>query len=206
MSILQSVVADMESVGEGEAMAVHCKAGLGRTGTCIGAYLMKHYKLTAREVIGWMRICRPGMVIGPQQHFLQEIESIMWQEGDVFRSNLLQEGKLAEAVIMQDTSHSILATPKNRGMHAGQHVNFVTPEASGSNGQSSDDTSQDITMASPVQSSATPTSPLPSSLSSTGSLQERIESSKIADNSPQEGDQANALLQRKLRQNLNQFM
>jgi cell division cycle 14 len=71
MSILQAVVADMESVGENEAMAIHCKAGLGRTGTCIGAYLMKHYRLTAREVIGWMRICRPGMVIGPQQHFLQ---------------------------------------------------------------------------------------------------------------------------------------
>lgn len=74
MSILQAVVADMESVGEGEAIAIHCKAGLGRTGTCIGAYLMKHYRLTAREVIGWMRICRPGMVIGPQQHFLQDIE------------------------------------------------------------------------------------------------------------------------------------
>lgn len=74
MSILQAVVADMESVGKNEAMAIHCKAGLGRTGTCIGAYLMKHYRLTAREVIGWMRICRPGMVIGPQQHFLQDIE------------------------------------------------------------------------------------------------------------------------------------
>jgi cell division cycle 14 len=74
MRILQAVMADMESVGKDEAMAIHCKAGLGRTGTCIGAYLMKHYRLTAREVIGWMRICRPGMVIGPQQHFLHDIE------------------------------------------------------------------------------------------------------------------------------------
>ncbi|KAL7430048.1 hypothetical protein ACHAXH_001194 [Discostella pseudostelligera] len=74
--------------GCGGAVAVHCKAGLGRTGTCIGAYIMKHYKFTAAEIIGYMRICRPGMVIGPQQHFLASIESIMWQEGDVYRMNI----------------------------------------------------------------------------------------------------------------------
>lgn len=66
-------------------VAVHCKAGLGRTGTCIGCYLMKHYKFTAAEVIGWLRICRPGTIIGPQQHFMVEMEPIMWREGDLFR-------------------------------------------------------------------------------------------------------------------------
>lgn len=67
------------------AIAVHCKAGLGRTGTCIGAYLMKHYRLTAAQVIGWMRVCRPGSVIGPQQHFLEELQPRMWKEGDEYR-------------------------------------------------------------------------------------------------------------------------
>ena len=57
------------------AIAVHCKAGLGRTGTCIGAYLIKHYGFTAAEAIAWMRICRPGSVIGPQQWYLHTFEA-----------------------------------------------------------------------------------------------------------------------------------
>jgi len=89
LKILHAVVNGMESIRDDQAMAVHCKAGLGRTGTCIGAYLMKHYRLTAKEVIGWMRICRPGMVIGPQQHFLADIEGLMWQEGEMmYRSHV----------------------------------------------------------------------------------------------------------------------
>ena len=46
-------------------------AGLGRTGTLIALYMMKHYKFTAAESIAWIRICRPGSVIGPQQNFLE---------------------------------------------------------------------------------------------------------------------------------------
>ncbi|KAH9116127.1 hypothetical protein AeMF1_009895 [Aphanomyces euteiches] len=59
------------------AVAVHCKAGLGRTGTCIGCYMMKHEQFTAREVIGWLRLCRPGSVIGPQQEFMEEVQDLM---------------------------------------------------------------------------------------------------------------------------------
>ena len=80
-SILRKVVAKFESIPSEKGFAVHCKAGLGRTGTMIGAYLMKHYRLTAAEAIGWMRICRPGMVIGPQQQYLENLEEEMWQEG-----------------------------------------------------------------------------------------------------------------------------
>eukprot|EP00978_Attheya_sp_CCMP212_P026329 scaffold86361_cov60-Attheya_sp.AAC.4 len=85
IKVLQRIVGVFERVQPDKGFAVHCKAGLGRTGTCIGAYIMKHYRFTAAEAIGWMRICRPGMVIGPQQQFLQDLEQRLWHEGDITR-------------------------------------------------------------------------------------------------------------------------
>lgn len=83
-NILQSFLQICES--EKGAFAVHCKAGLGRTGTNIAAYMIKHYNYSAKETIAWCRICRPGSVVGPQQQFLSSIEEKLKREGEQFRA------------------------------------------------------------------------------------------------------------------------
>ena len=68
---------------------MHCKAGLGRTGVLICAYLIKHHGFAPEEAIGYIRICRPGSVIGPQQKFLLSRAKQLAAEGQEFREALL---------------------------------------------------------------------------------------------------------------------
>jgi len=67
------------------AVAIHCMAGLGRTGTLIGLHCMKHMGWNARAFIAWNRICRPGSILGAQQQFLCDMEKEMFQAGFALR-------------------------------------------------------------------------------------------------------------------------
>ncbi|KPI86402.1 putative tyrosine phosphatase [Leptomonas seymouri] len=79
------------ATGEPGAVAVHCLAGLGRTGTMIAVYVMRHYGFTARGVIGWMRLCRPGSIAGVQQQYLDTIERRLRPSPYVLATQILKD-------------------------------------------------------------------------------------------------------------------
>ncbi|KAG6005260.1 hypothetical protein E4U21_000297 [Claviceps maximensis] len=102
-----------------KGIAVHCKAGLGRTGCLIGAYLIYRHGFTADEVISFMRFMRPGMVVGPQQHWLHLNQGTFrewWVEERVER-RLRKEMAAAAAAVTAATAGAGPPSTPIRVMH-----------------------------------------------------------------------------------------
>lgn len=109
-----------DMISKRKAIAVHCKAGLGRTGCLIGAYLIYRHGFTANEVIAFMRFMRPGMVVGPQQHWLHMNQATFreWQYEDTIKAKYEREAKpstpraLSSKTPMRQFSGNQTATPQ----------------------------------------------------------------------------------------------
>jgi len=120
LSLLRKFInlAHEQIVVKNKKIAVHCKAGLGRTGCLIGAYLIYRYGFTANECIAYMRFMRPGMVVGPQQHWLhlhqQDIRQ--WWHEDRFAEE--KASLLAQIQSLQQVHTTTTPSKKNR-MYSG---------------------------------------------------------------------------------------
>lgn len=62
-------------INSDDVVALHCEAGRGGAATLAGVYLIKRYGFSGDEAIGWIRLCRPGSVVGPQQKYLAEYKA-----------------------------------------------------------------------------------------------------------------------------------
>lgn len=123
-----------------KGIAVHCKAGLGRTGCLIGAYLIYRHGFTANEVISFMRFMRPGMVVGPQQHWLHLNQGTFreWWVEERIERRLKREMAAANAMpstparsLQKASRNGATSTPPNRSPSNRTPLSEVNDQANG---------------------------------------------------------------------------
>lgn len=74
VKIVKKFMNIVNSTNYDEIVAVHCRAGLGRTGVLICIWLILKLNFTPNEAIAYIRIMRPGSIMGSQGFFLETIE------------------------------------------------------------------------------------------------------------------------------------
>ena len=112
-------------------VAVHCLAGLGRTGTLIALCMMRSHGFTARAAMGWLRIMRPGSVIGEQQHFLCTVQRLRERPAAARRAMLTSSQSAGDVMLAhQREKGGLLRTASGPVESTGTHLGVLRSSAS----------------------------------------------------------------------------
>ncbi|KAF3927392.1 hypothetical protein ABW21_db0205422 [Orbilia brochopaga] len=118
-----------KTIANRKKIAVHCKAGLGRTGCLIGAYLIYRYGFSANECIAYMRFMRPGMVVGPQQHWMHIKHDTIrqWAFEDAYAEE--RRDLLSQIQVLQDQQGAAATATRQSSKHRSRNLtpNDLTP-------------------------------------------------------------------------------
>lgn len=73
---------------------------------------MKHYAFPPAAFTGWIRICRPGSILGPQQHYLLEMDEEMTRQGAGLPTRDLLENLLAGRESHEESKENLEMSPE----------------------------------------------------------------------------------------------